>query len=96
MVAQAVALSTPAVNKGRWVAAFGRAAAGRILVYRTPHHGVYHVTSASQPGVEYTVQTAGPHWHELTCTCAAGRNGRTCLHQAATAFARHHHVYACR
>jgi hypothetical protein len=98
MVAQAIAMSTPATNtpRDKWLAAFQRATTGRIVVYRTPHYGIYHVTSASQPGVEYTVSSTGAAWHELACTCAAGRNGRICLHQAATVFARRHHVFAVR
>jgi hypothetical protein len=66
------------------------------VVYRTVHYGVYHVTSASQPGVEYTVSTCGPRWHELSCTCPGARHGRTCLHMAAVVFARKYGVYAVR
>jgi hypothetical protein len=95
-MAQPIPASNPVVNKEAWLAALRRATAGRIVVYRTPHYGVYHVTSASQPGVEYTVQTAGPRWHELSCTCPGARHGRVCLHMAATAFARKYHVYAVR
>jgi hypothetical protein len=96
MVAQQIPASTPTVNTAAWLAAFQRATAGRILVYRTPHYGCYHVTSASQAGTEYTVQTAGPRWHELVCTCPGARRGYVCLHMAAVAFARKHHVYAVR
>jgi len=93
---QPVTASTPSVNKDAWIAALRRAGAGRIVVYRTVHYGVYHVTSASQPGVEYTVSTCGPRWFELVCTCPGGRRSRVCLHAAAVAFARKHHVYAVR
>jgi hypothetical protein len=96
MVAQQTPAGTPTVNREAWTCAFRRASAGRIVVYRTVHYGVYHVTSASQPGVEYTVSTCGPRWHELVCTCMGARRGRVCLHMAATAFARRHHVYAVR
>jgi hypothetical protein len=94
MVAQQAPGHTPIVDKNAWIAALRRSATGRIVVYRTPHYGCYHVTSASQPGVEYTCQTAGPRWHELTCTCLGARRGRVCLHMAATAFARKYRVWA--
>jgi hypothetical protein len=96
MVAQTAPASNPIVDKEAWLAALRRATAGRIVVYRTPHYGCYHVTSASQPGVEYTVSTCGPRWHDLCCTCPGARRGRVCLHMSATAFARRHHVYAVR
>jgi hypothetical protein len=96
MGAQTVPASNPAVDKEARIAALRRATVRRIVDYRTPHHGTYHVTSADRPEVEHSVTTCGPRRHELAGTCPGARHGRVYLHMTDIAFARRHHVNAAR
>jgi hypothetical protein len=95
MVAQATPTVSTPVNKDRWIRALERAKRGGVVAYKSPHPGVYFCSSASTSGQEHTVVSSGPRWYELECTCPGGWH-ETCMHRAVVAFARKHHVWACR
>jgi len=60
-----------------WLRAWDRANAERLIPFRND--------DSSWSVKSYTVAITGPGWSNLSCTCAAGRNGRICKHAAVVA-----------
>jgi hypothetical protein len=60
-----------------WLRAWDRAKAEKLIPFRNAD-GSWTVKS-------YTIAATGAGWSALSCTCAAGRNGRICKHVAVTA-----------
>jgi hypothetical protein len=63
-----------------WLRAWDRAKSEKLIPFRNAD-GTWSCKS-------YTIAITGPGWSDITCTCAAGRNGRICKHSAVVAFAR--------
>jgi hypothetical protein len=69
-----VAQSTCSQTRDCWLRAWDRAKAEKLIPFRNID-GTW----------SYTIAATGPGWSALSCTCAAGRNGRICKHVAVTA-----------
>ncbi len=75
-----VAQTTCSPARQCWLRAWDRARTEKLIPFRNVD-GSWSVKS-------YTVRVTGAGWSDLSCDCAAGRNGRTCKHAAVVAFAR--------
>jgi hypothetical protein len=72
-----VAQSTCSPARTCWLRAWDRAKAEKLIPFRN--------ADGSWSCKSYTIATTGAGWSALSCTCAAGRNGRICKHVAVTA-----------
>ncbi|HVA90930.1 MAG TPA: hypothetical protein VNL71_13940 [Chloroflexota bacterium] len=64
-------------SRACWLRAWDRAKAEKLIPFRE--------TPTTWTVKTYTVTITGAGWSDLSCTCAAGRNGRICKHAAVTA-----------
>jgi hypothetical protein len=71
------AQSTCSTTRDCWLRAWDRAKSEKLIPFRNAD-GTWSCKS-------YTIAATGPGWSALSCTCAAGRNGRICKHVAVTA-----------
>ena len=71
-----------------WLRAWDRAKAEKLIPFLNAD-GTWAVKS-------YTITITGAGWSDLSCNCAAGRNGRICKHAAVTAKAIAAHVTPIR
>jgi hypothetical protein len=65
-----------------WLRAWDRAKAEKRIPFRNAD-GAWSCKS-------YAIAITGPGWSDITCTCAADRNGRICKHVAVTAIRELH------
>lgn len=85
---------TPETTRDAYARALVRAAAAKLVAYRTTHEGVYEVPSIST-GTMRTVRVTGRRWTDLSCDCPGGLH-LACVHRAVVVFALKYGVWAKR